>query len=280
MRIPEIWMLTLKRKVHLMKKKHMFKGLGMMICFLVFTAGCASKPPVSGYGPTTKSLAGYKYSGFLSDYSKLRPDVNEKGAMIWRKPGVDFSKYDKVMVDRLMFVFKDDTEDKVIDATELKALADYFHEAFVKDLGKEYPVVNAPGPGVLRIRAAVTEIIPNKPEYSVVALVVPYLTFADMAATLDSKGGAGSSFYLGNTVIEAELMNSQTNEQLCAFVERYYPKKYDINLSNGVESAVTTGFGQYFKAYSTWDYTKEALNHWALMVRAGLDRAHGKTPQQ
>ncbi|MEI6153240.1 MAG: DUF3313 domain-containing protein [Deltaproteobacteria bacterium] len=263
----------------------MLKLLCAMACIIVIAGGCVSTPPGTPQTdistqeapvPDTKTLAGYKCAGFLSDYSKLRPDAGGK-AMVYIKPGFDFKGYDKVMVDRLKFFYKDDAEYKGIDPTDLKALADYFHESFSKDLGNAYPVVNEPGPGVLYIRVAITEIIPNKPSVSVVTLVVPYLTVADLASGTASKGGAGSNFYVGSTVIEAEFIDSQTNEQLVAYVEKYIPKKYNVDLNKGVIGATKHGFKQYFKAYSTWDYTKEAFDFWLLKLRQKLDEAHGKT---
>ncbi len=235
-----------------------------------------SKPDTPA--PETKRLSGYKYAGFLSDYSMLKPAPDGSDAMAWRKPGVDFKAYDKIIIERLNFFYKDDSEYKGIDPTELKALADYFHETFVKNLGNDYPIVTEPGPGVLRVRAAITDIVANKPAASVVTLVVPYLTFADMGASTVSKGGAGSSFYVGHTTIEVELLDGATNEQVAAFVDRYYPKKYDVDFKKGPTGVVTHGFTQYGKAYTTWSYTKDALDYWALRLRQKLDEAHGKTP--
>ncbi len=227
--------------------------------------------------PETRQLSGYKYSGFLSDYTKLQPSPDGGQAMVWRKPGVDFKTYDKIIVERLNFFYKDDADYKGIDPTELKALADYFNETFVKDVGNAYPIVTEPGPGVLRVRAALTDIVPNKPAVSVVVLVVPYLTFGDLGTSAVAKGGPGSNFYVGHTTIEVEFLDASTHEQVAAYVDRYYPKKYDVDFKKGPVGVVTHGFGQYFKAYTTWSYTKDAFNYWANRLRQKLDEAHGKT---
>jgi hypothetical protein len=229
--------------------------------------------------PETKHLSGYKYSGFLSDYSMLKPAPGGGEAMVWRKPGVDFKMYDKIILERINFFYKDDAEYKAIDPTELKALADYFHETFMKNVANVYPIVSEPGPGVLRVRAALTDIVPNKPAASVVVLVVPYATVADLAGGAASKGGAGSTLYVGHTTIEIEFLDSVTNEQVAAYVDRYYPKKYDVDFEKGA-GVVTYGFGQYFKAYTSWSYTKDAFDYWANNLRQKLDEAHGKTPSK
>ena len=236
----------------------------------------ASKPETPA--PETKHLSGYKYSGFLSDYSMLKPAPDGSDAVAWRKPGVDFKTYDKIIVERINFFYKDDADYKGIDPTELKALADYFHDSFMKNVASAYPVVTEPGPGVLRVRTALTDIVPNKPAVSVVVLVVPYLTIGDLGTSAVSKGGPGSNFYVGHTTIEAEFLDSTTNEQVAAYVDRYYPKKYDVDFKKGPVGVVTHGFGQYFKAYTTWSYTKDAFDYWANKLRQKLDEAHGKTP--
>lgn len=237
----------------------------------------AAKPDPSRPASETKRLSGYKYSGFLSDYSKLTPAPDGSEAMSWRKPGVDFKVYDKVLIERLTFFYHDQADYKGIDPTALKALADYFAESITKQLGDSYPMVTEPGPGVLRIRAALTDIVPNKPSVSVVTLVVPYLTVADLGTSSVAKGGPGSNFYVGHTSIEAEFLDSATNEQVAAFVDRYYPKKYDVELKKGPGRAIIYGFGQYFKAYTTWSYTKDAFDHWSQRLRQKLDEAHGKS---
>ena len=229
------------------------------------SAGCASTPA----GDTKP-----KYAGFLSDYSKLQPVQNDEGAEIYLKPNQNWKQYNKVMLDRIKVWYKDDADYKGIDPTELKALTDYFQNAIVKALEPAYPVVTQPGPNVLRVRVAITDLIPTKPEMSVVTLVVPYAAVADVAA----GGGTGSTPYLGQTAIEAEFLDSRTNAVLAAYVDRQIGKKYDIDLSEGVGSAVQKGVSSYTKAYSTWAYAEAAFDYWAGLLRKRLDEAHGRTP--
>jgi hypothetical protein len=238
----------------------------LLLC--VFTTGCAKK-----------SVKPYKHSGFLSDYSRLEPDADEMGE-IYIDPAIDFKTYDKILLERIMVWYKDDSEHKGIDPTQLKMLTDYFHDAIVKELGDDYPLVTEPGPGVLRIRIAITELIPAKPAMSVVVLVTPYATVADMASGAVTKGDAGSPPYLGDTAIEVEVIDSETNEQLGAYVERRMPKKYNVDTGEGAGKAVKTYASSYFKSYSEWGYTKAAFDYWAKGLRKRLDEARGvKAPE-
>jgi hypothetical protein len=233
----------------------------LLLFCATLSAGCASTP---------SGEAKPKYAGFLGDYSKLQPVPDGDGAERYVDPKQNFKQYNKVMLDRIRVWYKNDADYKGIDPTELKALTDYFQNAIVKALEPTYPVVTKPGPDVLRVRVAITDLIPTKPEMSVVTLVVPYATVADVAA-----GSAGVS-YLGQTAIEAEFLDSRTNRVVAAYVDRQAGKKYDIDLSQGVGSAVEKGASSYSKAYSTWAYAEAAFDHWAGLLRKRLDAAHGR----
>jgi len=244
-----------------MKKTGMYLMTALIVC--VFAAGCASK--------ATKP---YKHSGFLSDYSNLEPDPDGSGE-ICVNPDVDLTQYNKVLLERIMVWYKEDSEHKGIDPTQLKLLTDYFHDAIVRELGDAYPIVTEPGPGVMRTRIAITELIPANPAISVVVLVTPYATVADLASSSATHRGVGSPPYLGDTAIEMEVLDSVTNVQLGAYVERKLPKKFDLDTSEGAGKAVSKAADSYIDSYKKWEYTKEAFDYWAKGFRMKLDELCG-----
>jgi len=214
----------------------------------------------------------YEAKDFLSDYSGIKPADADGDAFLYRNPDIDRSRYRKVMVDRIKMFLSEKADYKGIDPTELKELADYFHEAIVKALGDAYPVVEEAGPDVVRLRIAVTDIIPTKPEASVVTLVVPFLWLGEAGAGV-AEGEAGSTPFVGEASVEMEALDSVSNEQVGAYIERHFGKKY--HRTKGVGIAVK----DYLKAYSTWAYTKQAMDAWAQLVRQRMDEAQGKAPQ-
>jgi len=248
----------------------MFNNKSFLIVIMIFTVmslgGCSSM----------KIMHSYKDAGFLNDYSKLRPDPDNSGAEIWIKPGFKLKNYDKILLDSITVWYNDKSAYKGIDPSRLRILTDYLRDAIVKALGTAYPVVTEPGPDVLRIRIAITELVPTKPEISVVVLVLPYVTLADLLASTTTKGGFGSSPYVGDAAIEAEFLDSVTNEAVVEYVDRRIGKKYDYNFHRGPEKFVTQAVVSYAEAYTTWSYTKEAFDYWALELRRRLDEAHGK----
>ncbi|MFH0997317.1 MAG: DUF3313 domain-containing protein [Pseudomonadota bacterium] len=86
---------------------------------------------------------------------------------------MDFAKYNKVMLDSVVFFFANDADYKGMDPNELKTLADGFNLQILNVLKDTYPIVSEPGPDVIRIRFAVTDLKSSKPGMSAVSSVVP-----------------------------------------------------------------------------------------------------------
>jgi hypothetical protein len=215
----------------------------------------------------------YKAKGFLTDYSKIPTKASENGAYNYRDPNANFGKYNKLLVDRVKIFFKDDSEYKGIDPDELKMLTDYIYQAIEKAVGDAYPMVKEAGPDVLRLRIAVTDLVPNKPEASVTTLVVPFLWVGEAGAGA-ATSEAGTTPFTGQATIEFEALDSTSSQQLSAYIETKLAKKYKWT------EGVTEGVSSYVKAYSKWDYTKKAVDVWAQLLRQRLDEARGKTAKK
>ena len=236
------------------------------------TAPAATAEPATA--ATTEPMFGdYQAKGFLSDYSKISTTKNANDSYEYIDAAVDFSKYNKLLVDRIKIFFKDDSQYKGIDPDELKVLTDYFYDAIKKAVGDAYPLVKEPGPDVLRLRIAVTDLVPNKPEASVATLVIPFAWVADAGSGV-AKGETGSTVFTGEASIEFEALDSVSSEQLAAYIETETGKKY--NWAKGVTKGVTG----YMNAYSKWNYTKTAMDDWAKLLRVRLDAAHGITDKK
>ena len=238
---------------------------GAVVTLLIFAFGL---PASASQQAGAQKSSDAPRTGFLSDYAKL--EAAGENIERYQDPDADFTKYDKILLERITVWFKKDAGVKGIDPAELKALADYFHAAIIEALGDAYPVVDTPGPDVMRVRIALTDLVPTKPEYSVVMLAVPFGSAADFV-----MGGKDMHApYLGETAVEAEMLDSVTKQQLYAYIERKLGKKYNYNPSKGSEG-VKEGVAGYVDAYSTWGYAKAACDQWAKGLRKRLDKMHG-----
>jgi len=216
--------------------------MGLLTCLVIF-AGCATTP-------TTTTTTAAK-AGFLGPYEeKLVP--GPEGGVRWRwvKPGVDFSKYNKVMLESVVFFFADDAKYRGIDPQELKEIADAANLQLVRALKDKYPLVADPGPDVLRIRVAITELEQSRPGLSAVTSVVP----VGLGVSILKKGAGGSWTGSGATGAEMMVLDSMTDEVLAVAKDKR-----------------SAGFTERF---SKWGSAEEAFAFWAERIRLFLDQAH------
>ena len=237
----------------------------------LFLAACSTSPDLSEQAPPPAA-----YAGFLAHPDRLQPVPSESGAYRWIDSDAKLAQYNQILLERIQVQLASDAEYKAIDPTELKMLTDYFHQAIVKALGDTYSVVNRVGPGVLRVKITIVDLVPTKPEMSVVALVVPYATVADVTSGAAAGGPAGSAPYLGRTGIAVQFIDSQTSQVIAEYADTQVGRKYVVDTAKGVGSAITIGFSDYAKAYSTWAYAQQAFDGWAQQFRARLDQAHSR----
>src|SRR4029434_4749153 len=137
---------------------------------VVLLSGCAS----SGGGAANLGSAGganvvaseataanVARVGFLTDYAKLQPMPGGGGLLCWRGATVNWKSYDKVLIERIQVYLSQGGTPNPIDPSDLKVLLDYFHNAVVRDLRPTTQIVSAAGPGVMRVRFALTSLTPT-----------------------------------------------------------------------------------------------------------------------
>jgi putative nucleotidyltransferase with HDIG domain len=173
----------------------------------------------------------------------LGPGPPGGAKMRWLKPDVDFSRYHRLMLDRLVFFFAPDSAYKGMDPEELKELSDAFHQHMVDALKKSYPIARAPAADVLRLRFAVTDLRQNRP------------VLADLAANGSTGEGPTSSAWSGAGATAGELLafDSLTGEVVAAAQDE------------------RTGLKEKF---TKWGSAEDAFQFWAERIRTVLDQAH------
>ena len=122
-------------------------------------AGCASAP---------------KQTGFLDGYYKgLGPGPKGGVDERWLRPGVNFAKYNKLMIDSVIFYYAPDSEDKGIDGEKMRADGRIQHGLLVNVLKEKHPIVAEPGNHVARLSVALTGVKKSKPVVGAVSSVLP-----------------------------------------------------------------------------------------------------------
>ncbi|NIS83377.1 MAG: DUF3313 family protein [Anaerolineales bacterium] len=195
-------------------------------------------------------------SGFLHDYSKLTAnDPMKIVEWIYIKEDTDWKSYNKVMLDDVVFFIAQDAEYKGFEAKELASLGEAFCKAFIMNLAGATEFTDEPGPGVLRIRLAVTNLKPTKSLASTVTTVVP----VGLALSTVAKGVTGSHIGMGSVAVEAELLDSQSGEVLAAMIDEKMGKKYKV-----------------LKSTSKWGHVIDIFNKWGQTFRARWDKRMGE----
>jgi hypothetical protein len=196
---------------------------------------------------TTRQTRSVEESGFLGDYSELREGGKGEAQLVYIDADADFSIYKAVLIDSVTLWH--DSDLSKIPVEDRQALTDYLYKALHKELGKDYEIVESPGVGVLRVRAAITEAKGARVLGNVITSVVPQLRM------LSTLGGLASDtqVFVGKCGIEAEVTDSLTNYRLAAAVDERAGTK-----------ALRGGVGK-------WSDVEQAFDFWAARLRERLE---------
>lgn len=215
----------------------------LYLILLLILAGCASRKPV--------------YSGFLEEYPDFQPGQKGGVDLVYLKEGIDFKKYNKVMLDHIVFYPHPEAQFKGLEADDLKEMETFFHSALKKEMEKDYPLVSYPvvdeaGPDVMRIRIAVTDIHPGRPAVCGARVAVYPVS---VAAGGIRRAVTGENFGVGSASMEVEMSDSITNQRIAAAIDKYTES-----------SEFCTG---------RYGAVNEAFQFWATRLRVFMDNIHG-----
>lgn len=219
------------------------KRIFVLLVGLMLLAGCATVGPPQ--------------QGILGDYyTNLQPGPEGGAKLRWLKPGVDFNKYNKVMVDPVSFAAADDSESAKemaeMDPEKLKELGEKCTQAVIDGIKEKYPVVTEPGPDVVRVRFGIIDLKKSYPGISGVTSILPI----GLAVSLIKRPITGTWTGGGSTVAQVIAKDSTSNEVIAAAQDSY-----------------EAGFWERFSRYGQ---AEDAFKQWGERLAKFLDEAHGK----
>jgi hypothetical protein len=218
----------------------MKKTLALLIG-LVLLAACASTTP-----PTTGILGDY--------YAKLQPGPEGGAKFRWLKPGVDFSKYNKVIVAPVSFAASTDESEKKdyesIDPEKLKELGEKCTQGLIDGIKEKYPVVTEPGPDVAQVRMGIIDLKRNYPVLSGVTSVLPI----GLALTILKRPVTGRWTGGGSTAAQIMAKDSMSNDVIAVAQDNY-----------------EAGFTERFSRYGS---VEDAFKYWGEKIAKFMDEAH------
>lgn len=196
----------------------------LLVATILLTASCATTAP-----PPT--------SGFLADYEGFEVDAADESLLWWEREDFDWTDYDSVIIDPVSIYYHPDAQGREILPEELAKLTSAFYQNVVDELGEEYSIVEQPGADVLRIRCAITDVIPVKATLNVATSLIAFVP-VDM----------------GGAAIEVEFLDSVTGDRLAAGVDQKLGTPVD-----GVSGFTRLG------------HAKSAFREWAKELRVALE---------
>jgi len=198
---------------------------------------------------TTTSQTGHaRPAGFLKDYSQLQPGEGEQAQLVFVRPGVPFVDYDAILVDPVTIWRSEGLYIAYVPDEDLKELADRFELALRTELEADWKLVDRPGPGVMRLRVALTEAKGAAVVMNVVSSVLPQARLISGVKKLTT----GTHTFVGRAAVEAELLDALSNERLLAAVDERAGTR-----------ALRGGVG-------TWSDADQAFAYWAMRLRVRL----------
>src|SRR5580704_13160470 len=195
-------------------------------------------------------------SGFLSDYSGLYPDPKNGDLLIYEKSKDALKNYRKFTIDPVTVYLLPAAENRGIDPDDLDRLARYFTDAITDELiAGGYEVVTEPGPGVLELQIAITNVEPTGGKKNAA------IQAGATAASVTVAPGVGlvvPRLSVGKVGIEGEMIDSASGERMVAFVTGKGGRRWFSGLN----------------AYKKWGDIEAAFRSWAKNFRKRLDELH------
>jgi len=187
---------------------------------------------------------------FLGSGIELQSMPGSPSMRAWSsRPGI-LADYHAFLFEPVVVMLGKAEPGKQVSEDEMKSLSAHLRDAFTAELARGgYSIVEAPATGVLRVRAALTELVPVDPSKNAAAKVVgAVLPGGLFLPTVD----------IGQAAIEVDMRDSMTNARVAAFADRKAGRAYFNGLS----------------PYRRWGDVESAFAAWAREFRVRLDQVH------
>jgi hypothetical protein len=202
-----------------------------------------------------KLQPGKEFSGFLQDYSQLKPHAQLGGeALAYVHPDKmkSLRRYVAIIVEPVEVYVATSADPSLIPERARETVSKYFEHALVDAVSDAFPVVESAGPLVLRLRSALVGIDLGG---AVAPVELPALTEKPLERAI----------VLEKVRVEMELVDSETGERIAAMVDK-------ATVGEGAEVG-----SENFSRLERFNEAKSAFDQWAGRVREFLDSEHELT---
>ena len=203
----------------------------LVLCLALTFSSCAQ----------SKQARKVEASGFLKDYSMLKKGEGDEALLRYINPEADFSKYRKIILEPVTVWRGSKSGLAKMDVEDVQKLVDYLHSKVNEELEKDFTLVDRPGGDTMRIRIALTDADKSMVVLDTISNVIPI----GLGVSILKDIATGKPSSVGDASIEAEVLDSLSNDRLGAFVDR------------------RVGGKALRGKFDSWDDVKEAYDYWA-----------------
>jgi hypothetical protein len=166
-------------------------------------------------------------SGFLSDYTgfEANTDMGVDSVKTYLHPDVftALSKYQAIMIDQPELIMAADSKVKSMKPDDMVQVAEGMRISLSNQLAVNYFIVDKPGPEVLLLRTAASNLYIKKAKRGLLSYT-PIGAVAH-AAKQASTDNIAKKMSLVEVTIEGEILDSMSGERLAAFVTQRGQRK-------------------------------------------------------
>ena len=134
----------------------------------------------------------------------LRAGTEKEAQLVYINRNVDWYSYNALMIDSVTLWTSDRTT-KLSDE-DAQQLTDYFYTELYNHLSQRFQITKNPGPGVMRLRAAITQAKGAKVVANAVTTLIPQLKLVAATASLSPD----TRLFVGEGTVEIDLTDSLT----------------------------------------------------------------------
>ena len=227
----------------MMGEKVLIRGL-VVLCLLGWLSGCGA----------TRQARSVEESGFLSGaYSMMREGKSDEALRVYRNPNADWKSYKKMMIYPVTVWVGKDSQLEGVSPLDRQRLANDLWAKLNDALKTDYEIVQKAGPGVLLVKAAITEGEASWPVIDTISTIVPQLHVVSELKYL----ATGTASFVGKASGEMKINDGATGELLLAAADRR---------AGGKRLRGVTG---------SWDDVEETYRYWAEQTRWRLCQLRG-----
>jgi hypothetical protein len=197
-----------------------------------------------------------KFSGFLGDYTQLTPTNNSDRVLLrYIDSTAPWSSYTAVRLEPVTFWAGPDSK---ISLQAQHTLTDYAYQKLAAALtAKGVHLTDRDGPGVIVVRAALTDASSATPVLRTISVVVPQARLLSAASSIVT----GQYAFTGSVQTEGEAIDASSGKQVAAWVDKRF-------------GGTSIGNADVWK----WGDAEKAIDLWAdLFATRFVSLQEGKT---